>query len=202
MGAPRSVADIESVIPGAQGRMLAALLRVGERRTISDLARLAGVSRDRGATVVDHLARIGLVERQRAGRAWLVSVVEEHPVIESLRQIEDSNARSISKLTRAAAALVPQPDVMVLYGSWARRSAGPDSDLDVAVVAGDDNAGDELLAGLEAWLRFAERVTGLAPSLIVADNAQEAVGPLWNSIRRDGVPLVDRVGYFGAAHAG
>jgi predicted nucleotidyltransferase len=182
--------------------MLAALLRVGERRTISDVARLAGVSRDRGATVVDHLARIGLVERQRAGRAWLVSVVEEHPVIESLRQIENSNVRSISKLVRAAEALVPQPDVMVLYGSWARGSAGPNSDLDVAVVAGDDNASDELLAGLEAWLQFAERVTGLAPSLIVADNADEAIGPLWNSIRHDGVPIVDHIDYFGAARAG
>ena len=134
------VSPVESVISGARGRLLAALLRLDAARTISDVARLAGVSRDRAATVVADLERLGLVERRRAGRAWLVTLVEESPVVEALRQIDDVRERAIVKLRDAATAIDPQPSWMALYGSWVHGTVRAGSDLDVAVIAppGDD----------------------------------------------------------------
>jgi DNA-binding MarR family transcriptional regulator len=87
--------DVEAVISGAQGRIIGALLRVDGPRTISEMARLADVSRDRAATVVTRLERLGLIERRPAGRAHLVALIEENPVTESLREIECRHERSV-----------------------------------------------------------------------------------------------------------
>jgi predicted nucleotidyltransferase len=187
-------ADIETVIPGAQGRVLGALVRVDGPRTISEVARLAGVSRDRATSIVAELERIGLVERRQAGRAHLVSLVDEHPVTQSLREIGRGRERSIELLRDAARRVQPAPRYMALYGSWVRGEATDESDLDVAVIAGEDIDHDNLLAALEEWSAFAKRVTGRNPSLVVADGPTKARGSLWKSVRRDAIVLLDRSG--------
>ena len=185
-----AAADIEDVIPGAQGRILGALMRLDGPRTISDVARLADVSRDRAADVVGELERLGLVERQRVGRAHLISLIEENPVTESLREIERVHERSVDRLTRAARSIRPAPQFMALYGSWARQEATAESDLDVAVIADPDADRDALLEALDRWSVVARRVTGHNPSVVIADEPAAARGRLWESIRRDAVVLV------------
>jgi predicted nucleotidyltransferase len=145
------------------GRIIGALLRVDGPRTISEMARLADVSRDRAATVVTRLERLGLIERRPAGRAHLVALIEESPVTESLREIERSHERSVERLRRAARSIKPAPEFMALYGSWARGEATEASDLDVAVIA--EGAGDReaLLEALDEWSGLAKRVTGASP---------------------------------------
>lgn len=172
--------------------MLGALVRLGgDSRTISEVARLADVSRDRAATVIDGLERIGLVERQQAGRAHLVSLIDEHPVTQSLRDIERARDRSIDILRASARELEPAPVYMALYGSWARGELNPDSDLDVAVIAPPDQDHDALLEALEDWSRFAARVTGRHPSFVIAERPTKTRGPLWSSVRRDAIVLID-----------
>jgi predicted nucleotidyltransferase len=189
-----TAADIEAVIPGAQGRILGALMRLDGPRTISDVARLADVSRDRAADVVAELERIGLVERRRVGRGHLISLIEENPVTESLREIERVHERSVDRLRRVARSIRPKPQFMVLYGSWARQEATAESDLDVAVIADPDADRDALLEALDRWSVVARRVTGHNPSVVIADDRAAARGQLWNSIRRDAVVLVDADG--------
>jgi predicted nucleotidyltransferase len=187
-------ADIETVIPGAQGRVLGALVRLDGPRTISEVARLAGVSRDRAASIVAELERLGFVERRQAGRAHLVSLVDEHPVTQSLRDIDRTSERAVELLRDAAHRIQPAPQYLALYGSWARGEATEDSDLDVAVIADDTTDHDALLAALEQWSRFAQRVTGRHPSVVVADRPAKARGSLWKSVRRDAIVLIDRTG--------
>jgi predicted nucleotidyltransferase len=185
------VDPIETLVPGAQGRMLGALLRLDGPRTISEVARLADVSRDRAADVVSLLERLGVVERRPAGRAHLVAVIEEHPITQSLRDIERTHDRTIDALRRAATSIDPAPRFMAIYGSWAREEATVDSDLDVAVVADPSADHDALLASLDEWAVVAGRVTGRRPSLLIAERPAEARGPVWTSVRRDGITLVD-----------
>jgi predicted nucleotidyltransferase len=182
--------EIEAVIPGAQGRIIGALMRVDGPRTISEVARLAGVSRDRAADVVAELERLGLVEREQVGPAHLVSLIEENPVTESLREIERVHERSVDRLQRAARSIRPTPRFMALYGSWARQEATSDSDLDVAVIANPDANRDALLEALDRWSAVARRVTGHSPSVVVADEPAAARGRLWESIRRDAIVLI------------
>jgi predicted nucleotidyltransferase len=189
-----SFADIEAVVPGAQGRVLGALVRVDGPRTISEIARLADVSRDRATSIVAELERLGLIERRPAGRAHLVSLVDEHPVTQSLREIDRARERSISQLRDAAGRIEPAPRYMALYGSWARGEATDQSDLDVAVIADDDTDDDALLAAVEEWSRFASRVTGRHPSVVLADGPTSARGALWETVRRDAIVLIDRDG--------
>lgn len=185
---------IEAVIPGAQGRLIGALMRVDGPRTISEVARLADVSRDRAAEIVADLERLGLVERRTAGRAHLVSLIEENPITESLRAIEHAHERSVDKLRRAARAIKPAPQFMALYGSWARGEASEDSDLDVAVIAATEGNRDVLLEALDKWSSVAQRVTGRIPSVVIADDSTRAGGPLWDSIRRDAIVLINNDG--------
>lgn len=194
VGYCRRVGDVEALIPGAQGRVLGALVRLDGPRTISELARLADVSRDRAATVVDVLEQLGLVERRHAGRAHLVSLIDEHPLTQSLREIDRARERAIDALRESASELEPAPSYMALYGSWARGEATAGSDLDVAVIADAAHDLDDLLAALEAWSRFAKRATGRNPSLVIADGARKARGALWSSVRRDAIVLVDTPG--------
>jgi predicted nucleotidyltransferase len=189
-----SSTDIETVIPGAQGRILGALVRLDAPRTISEIARLAGVSRDRATSIVAELERLGLVERRIAGRSHLVSLVDEHPVTQSIRDIDRTRERSIELLREAASELRPAPRYMALYGSWARGEATDESDLDVAVIGGDETDADAFLAALEEWSRLAKRVTGRTPSLVIADGPTKARGPLWRSVRLDAIVLIDQRG--------
>ena len=186
--------NIEDLIRGARGRMIGALVRLDGPRTISEIARVAQVSRDQAATIVADLELVGLVERQRVGRAHLVALVDEHPVTQSLREIDRSRERSIEELRRVAVEVEPAPEFMAIYGSWARGEATEHSDLDVAVVAraGDDQ--DALREALDRWARHAKRVTGRNPSLLVADGPTDARGRLWSSVRRDAIVLVDTTG--------
>jgi predicted nucleotidyltransferase len=113
-------------------------------------------------------------------------------VTQSLREIDRARERAIELLRRAAHGIQPVPRYLALYGSWARGEATDESDLDVAVIADDKLDHDDLLAALEQWSRFAQRVTGRHPSVVVADSPAKARGSLWKSVRRDAIVLIDR----------
>jgi hypothetical protein len=188
------VRPVEALIPGVQGKILAACLRSGEPLTMRGLARLARVSANQAALVIDHLDDLGLVQRQAAGRSLLVSLVEDSPVVAALRRVADLWAVTLQLWREHAGGLDPQPRSMAVYGSLARGEARPGSDVDVLVVLPsdlDEAAEDRYREQVSDWCAYAGRVAGLPVSSIVLDahEAEQVDGQLWDSIRREAVVI-------------
>jgi len=70
------VRPVEAVIPGATGRILAAVGRMEVELSVSTLADIAGVGRTRASRIVGELSALGIVERREVGLTVLVSLAD------------------------------------------------------------------------------------------------------------------------------
>jgi predicted nucleotidyltransferase len=191
------IRPVEALIPGAQGKILAACLRTEQPMTMRGLARLAKVSPNQAKNVIDHLDELGLIHRQRAGRALMVSLNADSPVVDALRIVADLRESTLRRWRDSARQLSPLPLTLSVYGSWARGEAGPGSDIDVLAVLPANlrsEAEDEYREAMAGWCAYAGRVAGLPVSPLILD-AQEAAqvdieARLWVDIRRDAVLIV------------
>ena len=109
--------------------------------------------------------------------------------IESLKSAADDYAR------RVTAALGEKIDSIVLYGSVARDEAGPDSDIDVLVVAPDSKSVSGILSKISAAQAYETRSVFLLSDIFLdRDDLIELrrVGsPFIRNIVTDGVVLYD-----------
>lgn len=189
------VRPVEALVPGVQGKILAACLRSDEPLTMRGLARLAHVSANQAAQVIAHLDELGLVQRQTAGRALLVSLVDDNPVVAALRDVADLRAVTLRLWRQRARDLDPEPRSMAVYGSWARGEAHSGSDVDVLIVLPpgieDATEEDDYREQIAQWCAYAGRVAGLpvSPLVLGAQDVVDRDGTLWDSVRRDAVAL-------------
>lgn len=188
------VRPLQAVIPGAQGEILAALLRTDAPLAMRALARVAGVSRNQTSVVVERLVALGLVDRRDTGPSSLISIIEESPVVAGLRLVMDLHAETLRRWQIAAEALTPPPLALTVYGSWARQEARQGSDVDVLLVLPDDllqGSEDDYRQAFADWCRYATAVAGLPVSPIIVTRT-ELLGlyePLRRSIARDEVVI-------------
>lgn len=189
------VNPVEALVPGVRGKILAACLRSDESLTMRALARLAGVSANQAALVIDQLDDLGLVQRQAAGRSLMVSLVDESPAVASLRRVANLRSETLQLWQERARQLDPAPASMVVYGSWARGEARSNSDIDVMIIipAGlDATTDDRYREDVAGWCVYAGRVAGLpvSPLVIDTDESRAVSGKLWANILRDAVVIV------------
>jgi predicted nucleotidyltransferase len=92
--------------------------------------------------VLERLTREGVIERRRAGTAYLYSLNRNRYVVtEILEPAFRNEARWLERLgEEVLAALRPSAESVVLYGSWAREVATPRSDVDLLLVVTDGGA--------------------------------------------------------------
>lgn len=122
------------LIPGAQGAVLAALMRTGAPLTGRQVH---GLLRDDLSLwtvqeALKTLARLGLVSAQTVGRAGVHSINEEHYAIEPLRQLL-SPMSVLEEIIREAVG--DDVKAVIVFGSVGRGDPMPDSDVDLAVIA-------------------------------------------------------------------
>lgn len=187
------VRPVEAIIPGAQGRVLAVLAETTAELNIRTIADLAGVSQAHASRVLPRLVDLGLVERREVPPASLFRLVPQNIGAQAILQLARSTERALDDIGHLAAAISPQPDAVIVFGSLARHEAGIDSDVDLVVVrsAHVDEDDDTWAESLERWRGEVARLTGNAVQVLEvgADEVSRHVersSELWAAISRDG----------------
>jgi predicted nucleotidyltransferase len=184
---------IEAIVPGAQGRVLAVLTETTAELNLRTIARLAGVSPAQASRLLPDLVALGVVERREVPPSSLFRLVRDHVASRFLLGLADSHRVVLDEMGRLASDLPHPPTSVIVFGSFARREADVDSDLDVLVVRPNDIAAedDAWFEALENWRQAVERLTGNRVEIV--EVGQEEAGhnlaegrQLWADIARDG----------------
>jgi predicted nucleotidyltransferase len=172
--------------------LLATLVQLETPVTVRALARHAGISPQGALSLVNELAEAGLVFAEPVGRALLVSLNREHLAAEPLSALVALRGRLVERLT--AELNWPQLAGAWLFGSTARGDGGPDSDVDLLLVA-EENIDDDDWAEATAHLSdHVRRWTGNHVQLVEHTRRSFAHlvkrrSPLVAALRADGIPL-------------
>lgn len=154
------VRPVQSLIPGARGRVLDVLARTTAELNLGTVARLTGVSPAQASRVLPRLVALGVVERRDVPPASRYRLVRENVMARAVIDLGEIRDGTIDRLRDLAGAIRPAPVSMVLFGSVARGEADADSDIDVLVVRRDDiDEDDERWNGsLDEWMVEARRL--------------------------------------------
>ena len=192
------VHPIESLVPGAQGRVLAVLAQTESELTMRGVAELAGGSPQQASVVLRRLVELRIVERRDMPPVALVRLVRENLAAELIVALARLRDEAFARLRRSAAEIEPAPVSLVVFGSFVRGDADVRSDVDVLVVRPKLTA-DALNVwtdSLGRWADLASRTLGNPVNLVEASAdelpdllAQEAPS-LWSDIAAEGVVLV------------
>ncbi len=125
---------LSDIVPGARGRVLAALAQLEVPVTARALARHAAVAPQTAVTVVNELVDVGLVHAQHLGPAWLVTLNRTHLLASPLVALGRTRGRLIEMLTGELAQWTDLAGAW-LFGSAARATGGRHSDVDLLLVA-------------------------------------------------------------------
>ncbi len=191
------VRPVQSLIPGAQGRVLDVLARTTAELNLGTVARLAGVSSAQASRVLPRLVSLGVVERRDVPPSSQYRLVRENLMAQAVLDLVEVRSRRIERLRILAGAIRPAPARLVLFGSLARGEADADSDIDVLVVrrADVDEDDERWNRTLGDWLVEARRASGNPVNHIELSAADvpprmRSRKPLWRDIQRDAVLLL------------
>jgi predicted nucleotidyltransferase len=185
---------VEAVIGGAQGRLLAVLLEITGPLTLRRLASLAGVSPAQASRVMPRLVELGIVDRHEVPPASQFVLARDNVAAQLLLELADAGAIALRQIKEAASVISPAPVSVIAFGSFARGEADADSDIDLAVIRGDDvDEDDERWAdSIDVWRRQVRALTGNDVEIVEATVTEvrrklRGRSELWRNIQRDGV---------------
>lgn len=126
---------LQSLVPTLDSAVLEVLAGTESGLSATQIARLAARgSRQGQALVLDRLVEHGLVIAEPANRGYLYRLNRDHVLADAVLSACRARRTVLDRLTEAVKALEPEPAHVSVFGSFARREAGPDSDIDLLVV--------------------------------------------------------------------
>lgn len=189
---------VEAVIPGAQGRLLAVFAETTAGLSVRTAARLSGVSLAQTSRILPELAALGILERSEVPPSTVYRFAEDNVASRAIKQLARSRDFVLAELGEAAQAMPAPPLSIVVFGSFARGDAGPESDIDVVMVhqSGVD-ASPMWAKGVEEWRRVARRLTGNEAEVMevderVIESRLRSRRPVWRDIAREGIAIFGR----------
>jgi predicted nucleotidyltransferase len=191
---------VQSLIPGASGRLLAALAKVDTELPVSRLADVAGVGRTRASALLSDLAHLGVVSRRQVGPTTLVRLDRENAAGELIAGLSEIRDRVVERLRDLARDINPKPVSLLVFGSFARGTAEASSDIDVLAVRSAAADTDAWAAALTEFSVRAQILTGNAVQILDYDvsdlrhrysaRSEEAGKQFWRSVTDDAITLV------------
>jgi predicted nucleotidyltransferase len=184
---------VEAIVPGAQGRVLAVLAETTAELNLRTIAELSGGSLVQASRVLPGLVALGVLERREVPPSSLFRFVQDHVASRAILALARATDTVLEELGRLATSLLLPPLSVVAFGSFARREADAESDIDLLVVRPDDVDEDD-----EKWAASTERLHGEGRRLtgnrleVLEVSTSEVAAllnsrrPLWADIRRDG----------------
>ncbi|WP_432509453.1 nucleotidyltransferase domain-containing protein [Kineococcus auxinigenes] len=183
---------LRTLAPTVDADVLQVLARTQRPLSGVTVANLSGRSYARTRACLHRLVEHGLVTAQDAGSAVLYALNRQHVLADPVLAAVGSTASVEALLVERLAGWDPPARAVVLFGSWARGEAGPDSDLDLLLVRHDavdaDGAwGEQVHATGQAL----EVLTGNAVQFVQITGSQLATAvregqPLIIGLRQDG----------------
>jgi len=192
------IRPVEALIPGAQGRILGALVRAGAPLNLRTLAQLSGISAGQASRVLPGLVNLGVVRRTEVPPSALFELPERSFASRLVRELSDAHGALLRELRTTAAKLRPAPASVVLFGSAATGQARATSDIDVLIVhpAGDVDE-DAWTASLINWVTRIREFSGNPVNLVEEPEADipkllSSRRSLWEAIRTQGILLAGK----------
>jgi len=128
--------DPSTVLFGkSRGRLLAWLYaHPDERFYVRQLVRLTGVAQGAIQRELRLLADASLVTRRTEGRQVYFQANKESPIFADLQQLLLKTFGAVQAIRHALTAIAPSVDVAFIYGSTAKGTTRPASDIDLMVI--------------------------------------------------------------------
>lgn len=187
------VRPVEAIVPGAQGRVLAVLAETTAELNLRTIAELSGVSTAQVSRVLPGLVQLGVLERREVPPASLFRFVPEHVASRAIMVLARAGDTVLMELGELVAALPIAPVSVVVFGSFARREADAESDIDLLVVRPTevDEDDERWVASMGQLQTNGRRLSGNRLQVLEVDGRDvasliESRRPLWVDIRRDG----------------
>lgn len=149
----------ELLFPNQYRRKVLALLMLNPQRWLHlrELARLTDSSPGTLKKELDALTSVGLLKFQKVGNQTQFSANTEHPVFPELSALVRKTTGLRDVLALALAPLASQIEVAFVFGSLAKATEGPQSDVDLLLI-GDVTFGQVANAVYDAQLLLAREI--------------------------------------------
>lgn len=177
---------ITAVVPTLEGPVLTALAGTSTPVTLSEVARLAGRGSPSGVLkALRRLVATGLVHVVPGG--YLLN--REHLAAPAVLSLATLHGEFLNRLRNLVSPWADRVALVGLFGSTARRDGGPDSDIDLLVVADGDveDLTDHLVDRVQTWTGNNAQVLVLTPSQFAQLKARRE--PLAHNLDQDLVVL-------------
>jgi predicted nucleotidyltransferase len=185
---------VQTLIPGAQGQILGVLAETTAQLNLTTVSRLAGVSLAQASRVLPELVRLGLVERVEAPPSALFRLMDENVVGRMVRSMTNLRLDALDAVGDCSALQKSRPELVIVFGSFARGDADADSDLDVVIVRpADINDSDAMWSESIVTLhRELARALGNPVNILEVGKLElerrlKSHSDLWRSIRQEGI---------------
>lgn len=149
-----------ALMPALDSAVLAVLAQTTRPRTGREIARVAGRSPAGVRSVLERLVEQGLVDREKAGRAFVYTLNREHLAAPAVEALTNLRPGLFERLRQAIATWKVAPTHASLFGSAARGDGDARSDIDLFIVRpekiDEDDATwrsqlDGLAEGIRRW---------------------------------------------------